>query len=133
VHAHRCPTRSHADAVSDGRFTDERDQPHESIFCTRPRVSPAVQPQGRHWYVVLAHAADINRGARRMVPVLLRMVPVRPSPRPRHTHPLTKEVPLTMTHASDVRDYVRSHAGEVIADLDRLVHLETPSDRRDLL
>lgn len=40
---------------------------------------------------------------------------------------------MTKTHASNVRDYVRSHAGEVIADLDRLVRLETPSDRPDLL
>jgi glutamate carboxypeptidase len=38
-----------------------------------------------------------------------------------------------MTAAAAVRDYVETHIDEVLADLDRLVRLETPSSRRDLL
>jgi len=38
-----------------------------------------------------------------------------------------------MTAAPAVRDHVETHIDEVIADLDRLVRLETPSNRRDLL
>ncbi len=38
-----------------------------------------------------------------------------------------------MTSAAAVRDHVRAHVEELVADLDRLVRLETPSSRRDLL
>ena len=37
------------------------------------------------------------------------------------------------THATAVRDFVDAHLEEVLADLEVLVSLETPSQRRDLL
>ncbi|WP_130013442.1 M20 family metallopeptidase [Serinicoccus sediminis] len=40
---------------------------------------------------------------------------------------------MPTTHASAVRDLVEEHLNEVLADLDLLVSLETPSRRRDLL
>ncbi|MDO5629141.1 MAG: M20 family metallopeptidase [Mobilicoccus sp.] len=38
-----------------------------------------------------------------------------------------------MTHAAQYRDHLTAHVEEMIDDLRRLVHCETPSDRRDLL
>ncbi|QFG68414.1 M20/M25/M40 family metallo-hydrolase [Ornithinimicrobium pratense] len=38
-----------------------------------------------------------------------------------------------MTHAAQVRKYVQDHLTELLEDLRRLVHTETPSNRKDLL